>query len=309
LFEETGPQADTPACRYPEWSEPLLDYLRDHTRVQETVPAAGSHSAFYAETLKVHSGLIKRVRRAFELLRPKGLALLRQWPEGDAFDYRALLDFAVERRAGLIPSDRLFIKRLKQIRDVAVLLLVDVSRSTANPIARGQATVLEVAKSALVVFSEALVVVGDQFAIAGFSGTGRYSVDYFRIKDFEMPMSETVRERISNLSPQRSTRMGAAIRHAAAMLRKISAQVHLLMILSDGFPNDLGYKGNYAIADTRRAVMEARAKSIYVKAITVNMGNDPRLDELYGRTHHHVIGDIQDLPDRLIRLYGALTKL
>ena len=102
--------------------------------------------------------------------------------------------------------------------------------------------------------------------------------------------------------------MGAAIRHATFQLRDLPAQARLLMILSDGFPNDLGYKADYAIADTRRAVQEARAQGFFVKAITVNMGNDPRLDELYGRSHHHVIGDVADLPDRLIRLYGALTR-
>jgi nitric oxide reductase activation protein len=237
------------------------------------------------------------------------LALLRQWPEGDDFDYRALLDFAVERRAGRIPSDRLFIKRLKQVRDVAVLLLLDVSRSTANPVSNGRKTVLGVAKEALIVFCEALLVVGDQFAIAGFSGTGRHAVDYFCVKDFDDPMSGTVRRRISALAPQRSTRMGAAIRHAAARIQKVEAQVRLLMVLSDGFPNDLGYKADYAIGDTRRAVQEARANGCFVKALTVNMGSDPRLDDLYGPTHHHVIGDVRELPDRLIRLYGSLTRM
>ncbi|MEJ2040317.1 MAG: VWA domain-containing protein, partial [Desulfosarcinaceae bacterium] len=308
LIQEPGAREGGPAFRYPEWSCDLQDYLRDHARVQETVLSPHDGDALYAKTLETYAGLIRRIRRAFELLRPEGLALLRQWPEGDAFDYRALLDFAVDRRAGLIPSDRLFIKRLKQTRDVAVLLLVDVSRSTANPVAHGHGTVLEVAKAALIVFCEALLVVGDQFAIAGFSGTGRHAVDYFRVKDFEDTLTGTIRRRICALAPQRSTRMGAAIRHATAQLQKIPAKVRLLMVLSDGFPNDLGYKGDYAIVDTRRAVQEARARGCFVKAITVNMGNDPRLDELYGRTHHHVIGDVTELPDRLIRLYGSLTR-
>ncbi|MFZ1982851.1 MAG: hypothetical protein WAU91_00460, partial [Desulfatitalea sp.] len=194
---DPGPAADSggPAFYYPEWDAQLQDYLHDHVRVQETVVAAGGDGDFYRHTLDQYRGLVARIRRAFEFLKPEGLVLLRQWPDGDAFDHRALIDFAVDLRAGRIPSDRLFIKRLKQERDVAALLLVDLSRSTANAVVGGQGTVLGVAKEALVLFCEALQVVGDTFAIAGFSGTGRHSVDYFRIKNFDEPLGATVQGR------------------------------------------------------------------------------------------------------------------
>ena len=296
------------ATRYPEWDFRLQDYLHDHTYIHEIeIPARGI-GRFYDQTLKRYGGLVTRMRRAFELLKPEGLTILRQWPEGDAFDYRALIDFAIDRKAGRIPSDRMFIKRLKQERDVAVLLLADLSRSTANPVAGGHASVLDVAKEALVLFCEALQVVGDDYAIAGFSGTGRHAVDFYGIKSFREPLSDAVRERISVLSPQRSTRMGAAVRHATSLLAKAESRVRLIIVVSDGFPNDLGYKADYAIADTRRAVQEARARNFHVKAITVNIGSDPRLDDLYGRVHHHVIGDVRELPGKLLRLYGTLTR-
>lgn len=294
---------------YPEWAVHLQDYLYDHTRVYEVEVPGDQDEAFYNRILDRHRGLVANMRRAFELLKPEGLALLRQWPEGDAFDYRALLDFAIDRRAGRIPSDRMFIKRLKQERDVAVMLLVDISRSTANPVSGGHSTVLDVAKEALVLFCEALQVVGDDYAIAGFSGTGRHSVDFYNVKRFQEPISDKVRSCISALKPQRSTRMGAAIRHAAALLAQTEAGVRLMIVVSDGFPNDIGYKSEYAIADTCRSIQEARSRNFHVKAITVNIGSDPRLDDLYGRNHHHVIGDIRDLPDKLVRLYGALTRL
>lgn len=293
---------------YPEWDHHLQDYLYDHTRVYEMDVPEDVGDTFYDQTLSRHRGLLARMRRAFELLKPEGLTLLRQWPEGDSFDYRALLDFAMDRRAGLIPSDRLFIKRLKHERDVAVMLLVDLSRSTANPVSAGHATVLDVAKEAVVLFCEALGVVGDDFAISGFSGTGRHSVDFYGIKGFGEAMSLAVRSRISALRPQRSTRMGAAIRHAGTLLAEADARVRLMIVVSDGFPNDLGYKSDYAIADTRRSVQEVRSRNFHVKAITVNVGSDPRLDELYGRNNHHVIGDVRELPDKLLRLYGTLTR-
>lgn len=305
---DPAPVMNGAAFRYPEWDANMQDYLHDHTRVHESdAPSAGDGGA-YRKTLVKHRGLVARMRRAFELLKPEGIALLRQWPEGDAFDYRALIDFAIDRRAGLIPSQRLYIKRLKQQRDVAVLLLVDLSRSTANPVKRRHTTVLGVAKEALVLFSEALQVVGDPYAIAGFSGTGRHNVDYFRIKDFTEPLTDIVQARISAIEPQRSTRMGAAVRHAAAQLQSVSSRVRLMIVLSDGFPNDVGYKSDYAIADTYRAVQEARARRFHVKAITVNIGSDPRLDDLYGRFHHHVIEDVTELPDKLLRLYSLLTR-
>ncbi|MBU0987183.1 MAG: hypothetical protein KKH68_08015, partial [Proteobacteria bacterium] len=173
-----------PVFWYKEWDCNLQDYLSAHVRVLDKT-ISGKTGEFYADTLKRHQGLVKRIRYAFELLKPEGLVRLRQWVEGDEFDYRALLDFAVDKKAGKIPSDRLYIKRIKQTRDVAVLLLVDLSRSTANAVNGSQMRVLDVEKEAIVLFCEALEVVGDAFAIAGFSGTGRLGVDYYRIKDFD----------------------------------------------------------------------------------------------------------------------------
>jgi nitric oxide reductase activation protein len=86
------------------------------------------------------------------------------------------------------------------------------------------------------------------------------------------------------------------------------AKVRLLIILGDGFPNDLEYKQDYAIKDTAKAIFEARSKNIYAHAITVNMASDPKLDDLYGKVRHHVISDVRELPDKLLRIYGGLTR-
>ena len=292
---------------YKEWDSKLADYLHDHVRVSErTVPIAKNN--FYQQVLSRHYPLIRRMRRGFELLKPEALSILRQWVEGDEFDYRALLDFALDKKAGLMPSDRIYIKRVKNQRDVAVLLLVDLSHSTSSLTLESQASVLDVEKEAIVIFSEALEVVGDTFAIAGFSGTGRLGVDYCWLKNFDETANDTVRYRIDALAPQRNTRMGAAIRHAASQLEKLPAKVRLLIILGDGFPNDVDYKKRYAIADTRQALLEAQSKNVYVHAITVNIADDPQLDELYGTIRHSVITDVRELPDRLPWIYGALTN-
>jgi nitric oxide reductase activation protein len=302
----TNPNGTT--FRYAEWDCRLADYLDDHVQVIER-PVTPMANDFYEQTLQRHWGLVKQIHRAFELLKPEGFKVLRQWLEGDDFDYRALLDYAVERKAGRMPSERLYIKRVKAQRDVAALFLVDLSRSTANRAYGTRSRVIDIEKEAIVLLCEALEIVGDAYAIAGFSGSGRLGVDYYRIKEFEDPLDDAVRGRIHAMAPHRSTRMGAAIRHATGLLLKMTAKVRLLIVLGDGFPNDVDYKKKYAIEDTSKAIYEARAKHVHVKGITVNITGDARLDTVYGNFHHSVISDVRELPDKLLRIYGTLTRM
>ncbi|MBI5593455.1 MAG: VWA domain-containing protein [Deltaproteobacteria bacterium] len=311
LLDTTAIYDTLPATWYREWDSRHSDYLHNHVRVVDRI-VEGASAGFYDRTLERYRELVSQIRYAFEMMKPHGLKLLRNWTEGDELDYRAMLDFVLDKKAGLIPSDRLYIKRIKQERNVAVLLLVDLSRSTGNTLGNSPsdvaATVLDVEKEAMVLFCEALGIVGDTFAIAGFSGNGRLSVDYTHIKGFDEPLDDVVRRRISGLTPQRGTRMGAAIRHATAQFDKIPANIRLMVVLGDGFPNDVDYKREYAISDTRKAIGEALSHRIHTHAITVNMQNDARLDDLYGSVHHNVISDVRELPAKLLRIYGALTR-
>ncbi len=304
---EGGGAEGGPVFLYPEWDDSLGDYLPEHVRLRERVPPAGD-AGFYAEVLGRHAGLVRQTRRVFEGLRPEGLQRLRRWPEGDEFDYRQMIEAAVDRRTGILPSERMFIKRVKQRREVAVLVLVDVSRSTTGLVPGSVATVLEIEKEAIVVLCEALGVLGDALALAAFSGSGRMGVEYVRVKGFEETLGAEVQRRIGALTPQRNTRMGAAIRHAARELGAQPARVRLLILLSDGFPNDTEYRGDHTVADTRRALTELRARHIRFHALTVNLPADPQLDRLYGKSHHHVISDVRELPGRLLRVYRALTR-
>ena len=307
--EQAYPDDDSAAAvfRYREWDADLCDYLNDHVRVQEK-NIEGFKSNFYIGTLNRYMGTVKRIRREFELLRPEEIKILKKWIDGEEFDTCALVDHAIDKKAGMIPSDRLYTKRIKQQRDIAALLLVDLSRSTSALVMEANKSVHEIIKEAAVLFCDALNVAGDKFAVAGFSGTGRLGVDYYNIKDFSESMDDRIRQRINAVSPQRRTRMGAAIRHATRQLEKTASKVRLLLIISDGFPNDTGYKQSYAIEDTRMAVFEAHSKKICVRAITVDAAPDSRLDDLYGHFHHNVISDIRELPDRLLRIYGTLTR-
>jgi nitric oxide reductase activation protein len=252
---------------------------------------------------------VRRIRRNFELIRPEAITILRHWPEGDAFDYDALIEYAIDRRLRRTPDERIYRKRLKVERDVAVFVLVDLSSSTRKEVGDGGGkSILAVEKEALVLFCEALERVGDHFAIAGFSDSGRLAAEFFYLKDFDEPLNDEVRGRIGGLRPEKNTRMGPAVRHAARRLQDYPARVKLMIILSDGLPNDQDYSGDYAIADSRAAIRESRSAFIHVHAITVNAVNSPHLDTLYGDVNHTVIADVRQLPDKLPRIYRALTR-
>jgi len=304
---DAGPREGETVFWYREWHAPVGDYLERHVRLVEYLPPAHAEDMFDG-VLGKHSGMVLTIRRAFELLKPQELALLRRWPDGDDIDLPALMTAVTDRKAGHTPSDRIYLKRSKQIRDVAVLLLVDQSGSTKNLVPGTDTSVLTVEKEAIVLFCEALRVVGDAFAVAGFSGRGRLQVDYCRYKDFEEPVTRKVRRRISGMTPQRSTRTGAALRHAARALSLRPSKTRLLTLLSDGYPNDTGYKRDTAVADVQRAISEAKSMGVHVRPITVNLSAEKDLDSLYGSLHHNVISDVRELPDTLWRIYCALTK-
>jgi len=301
--------ADGEVFWYPEWDERTSDYLSAHVRVIVRRMGQGDVER-YASALARYAGLVGGIRRAFETMRPQGIDIRRGWMEGDIFDYPLLIDWAVSRKAGTEGPERLYVQRIKSRRNVAVLLLVDLSRSTAHPVEGHPegASVLDVEKDAVVLLCEALATVGDRFAIAGFSGNGRHCVEYSRIKHFDESLDEMVRGNIGAMRSYRSTRMGAAIRHAAVELAAQDAAVRLMVVLGDGFPNDVDYKREYAVSDTRKAVQEARSKGIHVHAVTVNIAADPLLDEMYGWNRHTVISDVTELPEKLVRIYRRLTK-
>ncbi|MCK5681320.1 VWA domain-containing protein, partial [bacterium] len=230
----SAPSEQVPTFWYDEWDYRLNDYLKNHVKLLEHRRVGGDDS-FYQQAIIDNSGLIHRIRRNFELIRPEAMQILRHWPEGDAFDYDALLEYAIDRKMRITPDDRLYRKRLKVDRDVAVFVLVDLSSSTRKAVHDGSGkSVLAVEKEALVLFCEALERVGDAYALAGFSGSGRLASEFFYLKSFNEPLNDEVKGRIGGVRPEKNTRMGPAIRHAAKELKEYPARVKLMIVLSDG---------------------------------------------------------------------------
>lgn len=302
------PQVAGSVFHYNEWDSGICSYKINYARVVQNEYSQAPNSC-YEQSLQAHFGLLRHIRRRFEMIRPEGLKILRRWQEGDAFDYRQLLEYGIDRKMRKTPSDRLYTKRIKEYRDVAVFLLVDLSKSTANVLPQSKKTVLDVEQDAIVIFCEALKQCGDPFAIAGFSSVGRHAVSFYWMKQIAESLSGSVKNRIGNMYPLRSTRMGTAIRHVNDQFQEYPSKIRLVIVLSDGFPNDTDYKKDYAIKDSRKAILEARSKGIFIHGITVNLSEHAQLDELYGKGNHHVITDVTELPDRLPIIYHQLTKI
>jgi nitric oxide reductase NorD protein len=190
---------------------------------------------------------------------------------------------------------------------VAVTLLLDTSGSTESWLSGRQRTI-DVVKEAALAFGEALATLGDRFALLAFSGQGAADVRVRLLKRFEEPPGPAVRRRIGALEPDAFTRLGGALRHATAGLARASARVRLLLVLSDGKPQDEdGYEGRYGIEDVRQAIAEAQLQGVRVFCVTVDRQGPDYLPRLFGPTGYTVIWNAEALPERLPAIYRRLT--
>jgi nitric oxide reductase activation protein len=216
-----------------------------------------------------HAALVRRVRRRFDGLRPRRVRLSHQ-TDGADVDLSAYVAAFGDWRAGEPGDDRLYVAERPGRRDLAIMLLIDVSASTDSWVG-GRLRIIDVEKEALIVLLEALDALGDRHAILSFSGQGPREVRVLTVKAFQEPVSEAVRRRIAALDSDRYTRAGAAIRHATAVLAGQAVRHRLLLVLSDGKPNDIDeYEGRYGIEDTRQAVAEARLQGLVPFCLTVD---------------------------------------
>jgi nitric oxide reductase NorD protein len=321
---ETWTEGETPeqdleagevAFNYDEWDRELVDHRVAWCRVIEKKVKRGSRS-FVDETREQHRGVISSIRHQFQLMKPENLAKITNETDGEDYDLNAVVDFFIDRRADGQQSERLYTKRLRRRRDVAVSFLLDQSSSTARTIGRHPLQpythpgrrIIEIEKEGLVLMSEALEAVGDIYAINGFTSEGRRNVKFYVLKDFNEQYSDEVMRRIGGITYQNNTRLGAAIRHASAKLEKQEARTRLLIVLSDGRPYDHDYgDARYAREDTREALLQAKSRGITPFCITIDRESESELRDLYGEIGYTIIDDVMTLPERLPGIYRRLT--
>jgi nitric oxide reductase NorD protein len=300
---------------YDEWDRELADYRTRWCRIIERVGARGSRS-FVELVRSRYSGVISSIRYQFQLMRPENLRRIRGEIDGEDYDLQAVIDYALDKRSTGLIDDRLYTRKLRRQRDVAVSFLLDMSSSTARTISRypnhpytqpGQ-RIIDIEKEGLVLMSEALEAVGDSYSMQGFTSEGRRNVKFYLIKDFSESYSAEVERRIGGISYQNNTRLGAAIRHATTRLARQDARTKLMIVLSDGRPYDHDYgDSRYAREDTRMALRQARVEGITPFCITIDRESEDQLRDMYGEVGYTIIDDVLSLPERLPGIYSRLT--
>ncbi|MTW16014.1 VWA domain-containing protein [Rhodoplanes serenus] len=290
-------------CLYPEWDYRRGAYWPDHCRVVAG-PAAEEGEAWAADDDGRRR--IRRVRRQFEALRPRH-EVLRAQADGPDLDLDALVRARCDIRAGNGGSDRVHLAVRPQGHDLAVTILVDVSLSTDAWVDGRR--VLDVEKEALLVLAHGLAACGDHHSILTFTSRRRSWVRVETVKAFGEPMSTTVERRIGALRPGYYTRIGAAVRHAAADLAKQPQRKKLLLVLTDGKPNDVDhYEGRFAVEDTRKAVQEARRQGLAVFGVTIDATAQSYFPTLFGRGGYAIVGQVARLPAALPAIYRQLVR-
>ena len=289
---------------YPEWDQGAMQYKRNAAIVRVR-PAREASPEWAMATLTEHAPLVRRVRERFERLRARRTRLPRE-RDGDELDLAACVGALVDARSGHAVDDRLYVAVRPARRELAILLLVDVSGSTDTFVTK-TLQVIDVEKIALLLAAEALDALGDRYAMLAFSGKGAHGVHVSTIKDFAERNGPTVRGRISALAPDANTRLGAAIRHATALLDAQSAGHRLLLILSDGKPNDIdAYQGAYGIEDSRQAINEARGRDVFPFCLTVDHEEAEYLKRIFGPSGYSILPRPDQLPRVLIEVVRNL---
>jgi len=299
LDKKTELQSERGTSLYNEWGEDINDYRANWARIREQTHT-GNSLDFYRDAAERYAGLLKKIRREFQMLKPEGFAKLKRQYDGDDIDLDAVVEFLVDQKAGISPSEKNYTLIQKRKRDIAVAFLIDMSRSTKG-------ATIQREKESLIIMSEALHEVGDAFAIYGFSGDNRDNVDFYRIKDFDDAYDDKTKKRISAIEDRLENRDGTAIRHTISKLRRRQERTKLMILLSDGKPVDKEYSGTYAIEDTRMALKEAQHFGIKTFCITVDRTAAEYLPRMYSHSSWTVIDDVVKLPEKITRIYRMLT--
>lgn len=291
---------------YPEWDHASSAYRRDAVVVRAR--AAPEVSPEWAtSTLQEHASLVRQVRERFERLRARRTRLPRQ-RDGDELDLSAVVRALVDVRSGHSVDDQIYLAVRPARRGMAILLLVDVSGST-DAFVMSSLQVIDVEKIALLLAAEALDALGDRYAMYAFSGKGARAVRVTTIKSFAERNGASVRGRISALQPEANTRLGAAIRHATALLEGQSAAHRLLLILSDGQPNDVDmYQGQFGVEDSRQAINEARARDVFPFCLTVDREESTYLRRIFGPAGYAILPRPDHLPRVLLEVVRRLLE-
>lgn len=289
---------DSEHIRYPEWDHRIQSY-NETGAIVRLLPAADGPQQWVDSTLAEHRSMLDAIRRRFEMLRGQRTPLRRQL-DGDDLDLEACIDALADLQAGHPMAQALYRSQKRTKRDMAILLLIDISGSTDGWVSSGR-RVIDVEREALLLVCIALGAMGEPYAVQAFSGHGPRSVSVRTLKRFDELYGNQVATRIAALEPDEYTRAGTAIRHASATLMREAAPQRLLLLLSDGKPNDVDvYEGRYGVEDMRRAVIEAKLQGIAPFCLTVDRYAAGYLPGVFGANQYALLAKPSMLPTALL---------
>lgn len=292
-----------PGIPLPEWDYRKNLLLPEHCRLQPLIARDAGSAELPAELKKT----AHRLRQQFAALAPARRWLKAQ-QDGPELDIDNCVRNLADKASGQTPDQGAYLAQARCERDLACLLLADLSLSTDAWVSDTH-RIIDVIRESLLLFSEAMSATGDRFGLYGFSSLKRQNVRFHLVKDFSTRYDAAARARILALKPGYYTRMGAALRQAARILAEQPAQRRLLLLISDGKPNDLDlYDSRYGIEDTRMAIMEARRMGLQPFCVTIDREAGAYLPYLFGPAGFTVIRKPEELPARLPLLYAQLTR-
>ena len=310
LNEKEGKAPMASPVHYPEWDYQTQLERPNWVTVLEKRPKLGEVAEIDA-AIERHKPIIQRLKHLIEAVQPQGVVRQRKQEDGDTIDINAAVDAMISIRMGSQPDPRINIRTHLQIRDLSVVLLIDLSESTNDQVrdAEEGVTVLDMAREAAALLAEALNKVGDPFAIHGFDSNGRHDVEYYRIKDFDAPYSDMTKGRLAGMQGQLSTRMGAALRHAGSLLAQRSSQKKLVILLTDGEPADNDVRDpQYLRFDTKKAVEELGRNGIRTFCLSLDPYADQYVSNIFGAKNYLVLDHVTRLPEKLPALYLSMTR-
>ncbi len=308
--QKEGKEPVSEPFHYQEWDHQVQLFRPDWATVMERRQSLGD-PAEMDELLTRYRPLASRIRHLIDALQPQGVVRRRGYEEGEELDLNAAVRAMIDIRRGIMPDPRISIRITRHVRDLAVLILLDLSESTNERVQKDDdtsPTVLTLTREATGLLAWAIDAIGDPFAIHGFASDGRHDVQYYRFKDFNQPYDDTPKARLAGMKGGLSTRMGAALRHAGYHLRQQPAEKRLVLLITDGEPADIDERDpQYLRHDAKKAVEDLAMQGIYTYCLTLDPLADRYVARIFGENRFAIVDHVERLPERLPAVFATIT--
>ena len=293
---------------YHEWDYHIQLHRPDWVTLYERRQQRGDPDDIRA-IIDAYRPVAHRIKQIIDLLTPDGVQRQRGLEDGDEIDINAAVDAMISIRMGEQPSPRITMRNVIKNRDLAVVVLLDLSESTNEAMKGSDKTVLQLTREASTLVATAIEGIGDPYAIHGFASDGRHDVQYFRLKDFNQHFDDEAKSRLAGMKGGLSTRMGAALRHSAYHLHKQPERRKLILLVTDGEPADIDERDPQHLRfDAKKAVEELYSQGVQTYCLTLDPHADDYVKRIFGQNNYTVIDHVDRLPEQLPVLFASLTK-